>query len=673
MEPTDANNENSDQLYTPKPGERQLTARAVIAGCILGGLVASMNLYLGLKIGWTVGGSLMAAILGFALFTVLRPKEPYTVLEANITQTSGSGAGTMASAGGLVAPIPAMFMLGYDIPIWGLFLWTASIAYLGVMFAVPLRRQYVVVEKLRFPTGTATANTILAMFATAGEAVAKAKVLLYFGIFAFLYILTAYFIPDLEHPRIHVWVGGATLATLTAWGFSIYIGPVLFGAGFLIGPRVGASLALGAIFGWGVLGYWAQQKGWAPHERPMKIYQEGTHLFSESGFMPQIDAINTWMKYKIHTAAASLQLEPENAGVVGEVQAWAAGNSYRAVDMWGPRGWILWPGVAIMVGDAMMSLGLSWRTFVTAFKGTSGAVAASKDASKGNDEAGALRAIDPDDAIPNTWWTRGLAVAACATIIVAWGVFMIPPYLSIFAILLSSILANVAVRSTGETDINPVGGMGKVTQAAFGALSDSMSTNLMSAGITGAGASQAGDMMQDLKTGYLLGAAPRKQFKAQLFGIATGVLFAVPIFLLFNHAYQIGAEGSRLGAPAAVAWKAVAEVMSRGFDALPLHAEIAMLCGLLFGAAIPVVRKLFPKLAPYTPSGLAFGIAFIVQPYYSLVMFFGSMVLVAWMKIDKAKCERFVFSVACGLIAGEGLAGLVNAILTIFDVPKLFP
>ena len=94
----------------------------------------------------------------------------------------------------------------------------------------------------------------------------------------------------------------------------------------------------------------------------------------------------------------------------------------------------------------------------------------------------------------------GLAVGSVATIIVSWTLFGISPFLSILAIGLSTVLANVAVRSTGETDINPVGGMGKVTQGVFGALTDSMSTNLMSAGITGAGASQAADMMQDLKT-----------------------------------------------------------------------------------------------------------------------------------------------------------------------------
>lgn len=595
-----------ERLYDPKPGELQLTPRAVIVGCLIGGLVTAMNLYLGLSIGWTEGGSLMAAILGIGLFSVLRPRKKYSILEANITQTAGSGAGTMASAGGLVSAIPAMTMLDLELPVWSLFLWCLSIAYLGVMFAVPLRRQYVVIEKLRFPTGTATANTIVAMFAEAGEAIAKAKMLLYFGIFAFSYVIIAHFfkMPWLEAPPLHEWFGSATLAGMAMWGFSLRLQPFLFGAGFLIGPRVGTSLLAGAIVGWGILGSWAQSEGWAPHENPMKIFDQD-------------------------------------------------------LNMWGPRGWILWAGVAIMVADALTSLALSWRTFITAFKGTKSAF--SKENASASGDAG-----DSDD-IPNSWWMYGLAAASVLTIVIAWLAFNIPPYLAIIAILLSSVLANVAVRSTGETDINPVGGMGKVTQAAFGGLTTNMSvnaamsTNLMCAGITGAGASQAGDMMHDLKSGYLLGASPRGQFKAQLCGIAAGVLFGVPIYLLYDSVYDIGGETSKLGAPAAVAWKAVAEVLSKGFDELPQHADMAILGGLLFGALIPIIRKLIPKVAPYTPSGLAFGIAFIVQPYFSIPMFLGSMALVIWRNVKPEHCTRFVFAVACGLIAGEGVGGFVNA------------
>tara|TARA_R110002096_G_scaffold299503_2_gene493960 strand:+ start:27042 stop:28820 length:1779 start_codon:yes stop_codon:yes gene_type:complete len=587
-----ANPENTEQvegqLYTPKPGEAQLTPRAVILGCFIGGLVSAMNISFGLKIGWTVGGSLMAAILGYAAFSIFTKKDP-TVLETNICQTTGSAAGTMASAGGLVAPIPAMFLLGYEIPLWGMFAWVTSVAFLGVFFAVPLRRQYVEIEKLRFPTGTATANTIVSMFATGATALAQARVLVWIAVVAGAYSLASFFIPYME--AVPTAMIGGVFATAAAWQFKLYLGPMLFGAGFLIGPRVAISLLLGAIVSWGILAPLSLHQGWV--EGP--IMSLGT----------------------------------------------------------GPRGWILWPGVAIMLADALMSLALSWKTISRTFRFT-----------KGDGP------VDPE-AIPNSWWMGGLAAGTVLVSVMALILFDIPVYMSLIAVALSAILAAIAVRSTGETDINPVGGMGKVTQLVFGGVSPGMvSTNLMAASISGAGASQAGDMMQDLKTGHLLGSSPRKQLLAQLMGIPAGCIFAVLIFYLFKSQYEFG--GTEYPAPAAFAWKAVAELMAQGFDALPTNAVWGMVFGGLFGMAMPLCKKFFPKSAPYLPSGLAFGIAFIVQAFYSITMFLGLLVYLFWKKKKPKAAELFVFAVASGLIAGEGLMNIVKGLLSMAGVQPLF-
>lgn len=577
-----------EQIYRPEAGERQLTTRSIVAGCLLGGVISCMNIYMGLKIGWSFGGSLIAAILGFALFMVIG--RSLSVLECNITQTSGSAAGTMASAAGLLAPVPAMGLLGFEIPVQGLVLWGLSVAYLGVFFAVPLRRQMIEVDKLRFPTGTATAETILAMFAKAREAVDKARALLWAGAAAGGFTLVTYFVPQLEMPPMEVF-GVSALAVASAWGFRLYFGPMLFGAGILIGPRVGASLALGAVVAWGILGPWVQANGWAP----------------------------------------------------GAIMSYTDG----------PRGWLLWPGVAIMVSEALTALALNWRTFVRTFRG--GRIL-------GSSESGAER-------IPTTWWRNGLAVAAAGTTVVAWYLFDIPPHLTVLALVLSFALAAVAVRSTGETDINPVGGMGKVTQLVYGGVAPgSIGTNLMAAAITGAGASQSADMMQDLKTGRLLGASPRRQFIAQLWGIGAGVVFCVPAYLLVTAAYPLG--GEQLPAPAAFAWKAMAELLTQGLGALPPQAEVAVAAGAAFGVLLPILRRV-PALAPYLPSGLAFGIAFIVQAFYSLVIFFGSLVLVAWQRTSPESAKKLSFAVASGLVAGEGLFGIFKAAMTLLGVPTM--
>lgn len=577
-----------EQIYRPTPDERQLTKRSVIAGCLLGGVVSCMNIYMGLKIGWSFGGSLIAAILGFALFMAFG--RSLSVLECNITQTSGSAAGTMASAAGLLAAVPAMQLLGFEIPFAGLFAWSLSVAYLGVFFAVPLRRQMIEVDRLRFPTGTATAETILAMFAKAQEAVVKARALLWAGAGAGAFTFLTYFLPQLEMPPVEA-LGVPALAVAAAWGFRLYVGPMLFGAGILIGPRVGASLALGAVVAWGMLGPWVQSQGWAP----------------------------------------------------GAVMSYSDG----------PRGWLLWPGVAIMVSEALTALALNWRTFVRTFRG--GAIL-------GSSESGGER-------IPTAWWRNGLALAAAGTTVAAWFLFDIPVHLTVLALALSFALAAVAVRSTGETDINPVGGMGKVTQLVYGGVAPgSLGTNLMAAAITGAGASQAADMMQDLKTGRLLGASPRRQFIAQLWGIAAGVLFCIPAYVLVTSAYTLGEE--QIPAPAAFAWKAMAELLTQGLGALPPHVGAAVAAGAAAGALLPILRRV-PAIARYLPSGLAVGIAFIVQAYYSLVIFFGSLALVAWQRSNPGGAKRLSFAVASGLVAGEGLLGIAKAAMTLLGVPHL--
>ncbi|MBP46932.1 MAG: hypothetical protein CMH53_03255, partial [Myxococcales bacterium] len=291
MKSTDANDASplgSERLYHPEADERQFTWRAVLVGCLVGSVVSCTNIYIGLKIGWTFGASIISAVLGFAVFRAVGAQ--LTVLETNITQTAGSAAGSMASAAGLVAAIPAMQLLGYEMQWHQLIFWALTVAFLGVFFAVPLRRQVVVIDKLRFPTGTATAETILAMFSDAGEAVKKAKVLIYGGVCAGVFTLLTHFIPPIESPEatwvlpylagwsalgalalylsgrtrlaglvaaagaalfgLHFVIPAAIFSTAAVWTFKMYFGPSLFGAGFLIGPRVCLSLLLGALIAW---------------------------------------------------------------------------------------------------------------------------------------------------------------------------------------------------------------------------------------------------------------------------------------------------------------------------------------------------------------------------------------------------------------------------------------
>lgn len=581
-------------LYRPAPGENQLTARALLAGALLGGFIAAMNVYFGLQTGWAIGGSIIAAILSYSLFSVVQRTTgaaPFTRLETNIAQTTASAAGTMTTAAGLSGALPAMAMLGNRFSWVELLAWAASVAWLGVFYAVPLRRQMILTERLRFPSGTATAETIVAMYSEGEDARRKARWLLRCVAIGAVFTLAAFFLPVLGRPPLHEWFPVAALTVPAAFGFIVLVSPLMLGAGILIGPRVGASLLLGALVSWGMLAPFVQSQGW----------------------------------------------------VQGPVNDYAAGAA----------GWILWPGVAIMVSDALTQLAMSWRSVLGTFRRVRPA-SGSVDTSS--------------ERIPDSWWMGGLLLTSLFTMVSARVVFDIPMWMTALAIAMSSVLATIAVRSTGETDINPIGGMGKVTQLVFGGVAPGqVTTNLMTAGITAAGAAQAADMMQDLKTGWMLGASPRKQFVAQLLGAGVGIFVCVPIYVLFDSVYTIGTE--KLPAPAAHAWKGMAELLSSGFEATPTHADTAVLLGLLFGSGMALARVFAPpSIGRWMPSGLAVGIAFVVPAYYSVAMFVGSMAYVAWRALDRPSAEALGFAVASGLVAGEGLMGVVTALLQLFGV-----
>ncbi len=589
------------------PIRSELTLRAVLSGLFVGCLIGASNIAIGLKIGWTFGASITAAVISFALFKsfshVLRV--PYNRKENLITATAGSSAGTMASAAGLTASIPALEMIlkeqGLPPLTYGqLILWGIGIAFLGVFFAVPLRKQMVVVEKLRYPTGTAAAETINAMFASGEEAVRKAKILFYSAIFAGAWKLLISIKPlglggieDLSFDDFGLSWGilGLSFAVLT---LGINMSPMMLGAGILIGPKVGWSLFGGSVLAWGIITPILNHQG-------LIEYSGGTSIYR--------DALK----------------------------------------------WILWPGVACMVFAGFTSLALQYKTIARTFASLRKAAVKME----GEEE-------DAPDPFPMSWWFVGMSLATILTATLAHHYFGIHIWMGILAVILSLFIASVAVRATGETDINPVGAMGKITQVVYGMLDPGrITTNLMAAGITAAGASQAGDLMHDLKAGYILKVSIRKQVITQLIGVVTGIFTAAAVYRLLTAAYEI--PGEDFAGPAVVAWHLMAKVLVVGIKAIPVSARWAALVGAVFGVVVTVMHK-NKKIAKWLPSPVALGIAFIVPAYYSVAMWMGALLTYLYNRKHPQRVERYGASLASGLIAGEGLMMVVIAVLLILGV-----
>lgn len=603
------------QEVAAEPGYSELTVRALLSGLIVGSLIGASNVCIGLKIGWTFGASITAAIISFAIFKAFIGvlSRPYTAKENLITATAGSAAGTMASAGGFVACIPALELYlketagpGHDLTYFQLVIWAIAVAFLGVFFAIPLRKQMVVKEKLRYPTGTAAAETIKAMYSSGVEAMKKAKLLFYAAIFAAVVKILFSIKPiGLEHfsdfslddiGLVGVGIMGIPLASLR---MGISLSPMMLGAGILIGPKVGWSLFAGSILAWGI----------------------GAPMLVDLGIVV-----------------------PENPN-----------NVYHAAFRW-----LLWPGVALMVAAGFASLALQYKTIANTFGSFKKLLQGRKVEAVQDEEE------DAPDPFPIKWWAVGMVAATTLTTVLAKLYFGIPVWMGILAVILSFLIASIAVRATGETDINPVGAMGKITQVVYGGLDPGkIPTNLMAAGITAAGASQSGDLMHDLKAGYMLKVSIRKQVIAQIIGVVMGVFTAAAVYRLLTAAYTI--PGDQFSGPAVMAWHAMAQLLAEGIKSLPAHAMTAATIGAIIGFAMPFIAKI-KGVGKWLPSPIALGIAFMVTPYSSLSMWLGAVITSYYNKKNPAGVEAYGASLASGLIAGEGLMMVVVAILLILGV-----
>jgi uncharacterized oligopeptide transporter (OPT) family protein len=237
-----------------------------------------------------------------------------------------------------------------------------------------------------------------------------------------------------------------------------------------------------------------------------------------------------------------------------------------------------------------------------------------------------------------------------------------PYWQTAVAVLLSFALALVACRVTGETDTTPVGAMGKITQLTFGVLSPgNTNVNLMSANVTAAAASSSADLLTDLKSGYLLGAHPRKQFIAQFAGIFVGTLVTVLAFrLLVPDASVLGSD--QFPAPAAQTWRAVALALSQGVRSLGPVKTWSIVIGGLVGIVLVALPRIFPKHRHLIPSPAGVGLAWTFHWYYGLLFFLGG--LLGWWAAKKYPkwSEDFTFPVASGWIAGESLMGVTLVI-----------
>jgi uncharacterized oligopeptide transporter (OPT) family protein len=185
---------------------------------------------------------------------------------------------------------------------------------------------------------------------------------------------------------------------------------------------------------------------------------------------------------------------------------------------------------------------------------------------------------------------------------------------------------------------------------------------LMAGSVTANIASSSADLLTDLKSGYLLGANPKKQFIAQFVGIFFGTAAIVPAWYLM---VPDQATMESFNAPSAQIWKAVAEALAHGLNFIPLYARWGMLIGGVLGIVLAFAEQYAPKkVKRWMPSAMGVGLAWIMPFSNALSFFLGALVAYIWGKVNKKTAELFVIPVASGAVAGEGL---ICAFLAMYD------
>lgn len=577
----------------------QYTLRAVLMGGILGMLMSISNLYTHIKLGWGFGVAITACVLSFVIwrtFMLIIPKlTQMSILESNCMQSTASAAGY--STGSTVAMAFGAYLLieGKHLDWQICAIWTFVTAMLGVMLAVPMKRQMINKEQLPFPSGIAAAETLKSLYGGSKEAINQAYSLVVSLVLGALTGVASkgdfwwQKAMGLKLPELisfNFTLQGVKMETLKGFGFEPSL--LLLAAGMIVGMRVSLSMFISALVLYCGFGPWLVNN----------------HIIESGGKIVSL--------------------------------------------------WALWTGTAIMVSSGLTAFALQWKTIVRTFQNVNTSSGLSGDAA----ELAQLNKME----VPLKWCLVGAIPLTLLLAGVMWISFQISLHLGIFAATMSFLLALVACRATGETDITPTGAMGKVSQLTFAVLCPgNITANLMTASVTANTAIASADLLTDLKSGYILGANPRKQFFAQLTGVLFGVVAVVPSWYLMiptREALQ------KYDPPATNIWKAVAEALSKGIHSIPESAQMGIMVGLAIGFVLTLIDHFFPKLKRFTPSSMGIGLAWVMTFQNALAFMLGASVALIWKKLHTKTADIYTIPVASGAIAGESLASAFIAIIS---------
>jgi putative OPT family oligopeptide transporter len=572
----------------------EFTLKAVVTGVALGIVFGAANAYLGLRVGLTVSASIPAAVMTVAIFRLFRLRG--TILEANLSQTIGSASTSLAS--GTIFTIPALFMWGMAPPLVQVAVLAFLGAVLGLAAMIPLRRLLIVQshDELPYPEGTACAEVLRA---TIGGSTASAWI--FRGMAVGAAIKVAVSLAFLTPGSVHT-----LLPFLPKAELAIELAPALLGVGFILGYRQSGVLVAGSLISALVL----------------------TPLIAWIG------------------ASLAAPLYPETTRLVADM---------TAAEIWGRYVRYIGAGAVAVAGILTVMRGLP--TMAGAF------LAVAKGLRRQQNVGERVQSPDTDRDLPGSF-VVGAVVMVVAIAALVPGVFagdMGPLQRAICAAgvgVFGILFVTVAARIVGLVGVSsqPTSGIALITLlgiasifAAAGWTDVYARAAVLTVGtIVAVAASKAGDISQDLKTGYLVGATPARQQFGQLIGASFACWAVAGTVILLGTAYTFGTR--EMAAPQATLMKTIIEGVLAG--ALPW--------GLVLSGGGLAIGALLCSVSP-----LAFAIGVYLPLATMAAIFVGGCVRAlsaprAGEASPKASADAGILA-ASGLVAGEGLAGVLIA------------
>jgi putative OPT family oligopeptide transporter len=570
----------------------EFTFKAVFAGVILGVIFGAANAYLGLRVGMTVSASIPAAVMTVAAFKAFRTRG--TILEANLSQTIGSASTALAT--GAIFTIPALFLWGMVPP----YLQVVALCFLGGILGlaamIPLRRMLIVEahNELPYPEGTACAEVLRAT-----STGVSGSIWIFYGmavgaclklVFSFFFLL-----PN---------VISTTLPVLPKAELAIELAPALLGVGFILGYRQSAVLVAGSLIAAIAL---TPLIAWIGGNLAAPLYPETSRLISE------MSAGDIWSRYIRYIGAGAVA----TAGILTVLR-----------------------GLPTMAGAFLgVARGLRKSTGSAA-----GAVPDNERDLPGSFVIGAVLFVVVTAALVPGVFGGGMGPLPRAVCAAGVGLFGM-----LFVAVAARIVGIVGVTSQPTSGITLVTLLGVASIfAAAGWIDPAARAAVLTVGtVVGIAASKAGDISQDLKTGYLVGATPARQQFGQVIGASFACWAVAGTVMLLGTAYTYGSK--EIPAPQATLMKTIIEGVLAG--QLPWGLVLSG-GGLALGGILCGV------------SGLAFAIGLYLPLSSMAPIYVGGCVraLVDRRRKNLAKGESDPgILAASGLVAGEGLAGVLVA------------